>query len=88
MPETGHSGGLVSESELAVLSELLLRYEGGDPLSPSVKDSKRPFEEMINKIYWDRVYPKFGDTITSLTFTYLVAGQCKARLAQYPPQSI
>jgi hypothetical protein len=88
MSEIGDSGGIVSESELAALSELLIRYEGGDPLSPEVKTARRRFEDLVNQIYWDRVHPRFGDSITSVAFTYLVAGQCKERLAKQRPSSI
>jgi hypothetical protein len=89
MPEDNSSEGLISRDELDRLCALFVLFEGpSDPASLAVKEAKMQFDKLVRALYDERVYPKFGDTITSVTFSGLVFLECRNRVSKKPPTSV
>jgi hypothetical protein len=85
MPEAENPRFVISSSELDELTELFCLFEGGDFKAAKVREAKVLFEQKIERIYRDRVYPRHGDAITSITFFHLVRSQCKQRILKKAP---
>jgi hypothetical protein len=80
-----HSGGIVSESELAELTKLFLCFEGAaDPLSADCRNAKARFHFLPREIYIQRVRPRFTDVDFSI-FTSMTRRRCRDRLSKASP---
>jgi hypothetical protein len=87
MPQDGNSRGIISDEQLAGLCALFVRFEGPlDPFSKEVKEAKAEFDRLVSKLYAEVVYPKFGDSVTSITFSGLLLAECRKRVAKSPPR--
>jgi hypothetical protein len=77
-----NSGGIVSESELAELTKLFLRFEGAaDPFSADCQNSKCAFYLILREIYIQKVRPKFIDIDFSI-FASMTRRMCRDRLSR------
>ena len=84
MPDTD-SGGIVSEEELVILTDLFLRFEGAtDPLSADCQSAKGHFYLLLRDIYVERVRPQFTNIDFSI-FASMIRRKCRERLAQQGP---
>jgi len=86
MHEDTGSGGIVSEDDLARLTELFIKFEGAaDPLSNRCQESESEFNSLVEKLYLEKVKPAF-ETITFSKFRSFTRIICRARaFKQGPP---
>ncbi len=81
-----NADGLISEAELAGLTELFCKFEGAlDPRSTEVKEAKLAFDQKTSALYQERAFPVHGDGLTSTTFYRLIRVQCRLRASKRPP---
>ena len=79
------SEGIVSESELALLTDLFRRFEGAtDPFSTDCEDAKWQFYDTLRNIYVEKVRLKFGDIDFSI-FASMTRRMCRERLSRQGP---
>jgi hypothetical protein len=77
--------GVVSEAELARLSDLFRRFEGADnPLSVSCREAEAEFNSTIEKIYSEKVVPAF-ESITLARFRSYTRNICRLRISRQDP---
>ena len=85
MPDAD-SEGIISEPELAQLTDLFRRFEGAtDPFSNDCRSSKEQFYLLLRMIYVDKVRVKFVEIDFSI-FGSMVRKMCRERLAKSAPQ--
>ena len=79
------SEGIVSESELAQLTDLFRRFEGAtDPFSTDCEAAKSEFYAILREVYVERVRAKFSDIDFSI-FTSMTRKMCRHRLSRQGP---
>jgi hypothetical protein len=79
------TGGIVSESELATLSDLFQQFEGAtDPLSSHCREAESEFNAVVEKIYTDKVKPAFP-SIPLFQFLSYTRHQCRLRIFKQGP---
>ena len=88
MSETGDSGGVISEEELKVLTELFLAFEGcPEPRSESCREANIRFRNMVSSLYFERVEPNPSfKGFTSSQFHSAIRNLCRDRISQTGPK--
>ena len=86
MSEQSDSGGLISEQELVVLTNLFLAFEGCPyPLSQKCKEAKNDFNSMVSKLYFERIAPRPDlKDYASSQFYSAIRNVCRQRLGSGP----
>ena len=88
MPHSENSGGLISEEELVVLTDLFGEFEGApDPRSQKCKEAKIDFNNLVSELYFKRVQPlpEYQEW-TSSQFHSVIRNACRGRLSQTGPR--
>lgn len=86
MSDNTSSGGIVSEPELALLTELFRRLEGAsDPRSLIQREAEAEFNSIVSKIYQERIEPNFQSVTFSL-FKSAVRRRCRLRANREDPR--
>jgi hypothetical protein len=81
MPEQTDSGGIISEAELAQLTELFRLFEGLQaPLAPEPRVAKQKFHDMVIALYAAKVKPAF-QSLSFHDFLTFTRRTCRKRMA-------
>lgn len=80
------SGGLISEQELVVLTDLFLAFEGCPyPLSHKCKEAKNDFHDLVAKLYFERIATREDlKHFASSRFLSVIRNVCRQRLGSGP----
>ena len=85
MCQDASAGGIVSEDELAQLTDLFRQFEGAaDPRPNRCKELEFEFNALVEKIYEEKVKPAFSEITFSLFRSY-TRNRCRIRLAREGP---
>jgi hypothetical protein len=81
MDEHTDSGGIISESELAELTELFQLFEGVQtPLAPEPQAAKKEFHAKVLALYAAKVKPAF-QSLSFRDFLTFTRRTCRKRMA-------
>lgn len=85
MREEGIPEGIVSRDDIAELALLFDRSENAfDPLSLEAKEARCAFEERVQRLYRERVEPRY-QSVAFADFRIKLRSLCRSYLRKNPP---